>query len=207
VVPSDKVSRVAAGGRIVCAACLTFTLIGSASPAAPARELLRVKQAGSREAPAQATASIGNMNQVMRGILFPNANVIFDVQLEDPGAEKPSPKPGDARKTLSITAWGDALYPRWEIVSYAAVALEESALLLMRPERRCQNGRPVPVGQAEWTRYAAELAETARAVYAASQSKNRDAVISLTDRLNEACANCHSVYRRGPDVDRCLAKP
>ena len=27
----------------------------------------------------------GNLNQVMRGILFPSSNVLFDVQTQDPG--------------------------------------------------------------------------------------------------------------------------
>ncbi len=32
------------------------------------------------------TAPIGTMAQVMRGIFFPNANLIFDVQARDPEA-------------------------------------------------------------------------------------------------------------------------
>jgi hypothetical protein len=151
-------------------------------------------------------APLGNLNQVMRGILFPNANVIFNVQNEDPAVEKTPAARTDAAAGFSLTAWGDGLYPRWEVVKYAAVALEESASLLTKTERVCQNGRPVPTTQADWTRYSTELAEAAKAVYAASQAKNRDAVIELTDRLNEACANCHNAYRRGPDADRCVPK-
>lgn len=226
----------ASGYRMLGVAWLAFTLIGS-SPAVHAGEshpvgklhagtserdmdvtglkpitwpdgrLPQLKQAASSGTPTPATSPIGNLNQVMRAILFPNANLIFNVQLEDPGAEKPAAAQKDTGGSFSITAWGDSIYSRWEAVSYAAVALEESALLLMKSERRCQNGKPVPVAQADWTRFTAELAETARAVYTASQSKNRDVVIDLTDRLSEACASCHNVYRRGPDIDRCVPRP
>ena len=33
----------------------------------------------------------GSLNQVMRGILFPNSNILFDAQDKDPAA-KPDPK-------------------------------------------------------------------------------------------------------------------
>jgi hypothetical protein len=163
--------------------------------------------AGGQAAPAAqpgAAAPVGDVNQVMRAIFFPNSNVIFNVQVEDPGAERP-PQKNEAGK-FSITGWGDNLYTRWEVVSYAAVALEESASLLTRQNRRCQNGKLAPVGEAEWRKFTAELADTARTIYAASQAKDRDKVSELTERLNEACASCHRVYRRGPDVDRCVAK-
>lgn len=148
-------------------------------------------------------APIGNLNEVMRSILFPNANVIFNVQLEDPGEVKP-PAP-NAATGFSITQWGNGLYSNWEVVSYAAVALEESAYFLNKPGRLFQNGKPVPVARADWTKFTTELSDTAKAVYAASQAKNRDTVIELTDRLNDACQSCHGVYRRGNDVTRCVA--
>jgi hypothetical protein len=180
------------------AACLVVVGVAASS--------LILHAGQSSSAPVRPAAPLGNLNQVMRGVLFPNANVIFNVQNEDPAVEKKPAALPDPAAGFSLTAWGDGLYPRWEVVKYAAVALEESASLLTNAERVCQNGRPVPTTQADWTRYSTELADTAKAVYAASQAKNRDAVIELTDRLNEACANCHNAYRRGPDADRCLPK-
>ena len=41
--------------------------------------------------PGPSFPATGNMNQVMRGILFPSSNVLFDVQTRDPSAR---PKPG-----------------------------------------------------------------------------------------------------------------
>src|SRR4051794_16197016 len=61
----------------------------------------------------------GTLAQVMRGIYFPNANLIFDVQQNDPGAPKkaPSEAAGSATK-----AYGNA-YSGWEVVENAAIAL------------------------------------------------------------------------------------
>ena len=37
-------------------------------------------------AQAPAAQPVGTLAQVMRGILFPNSNLLFDVQTQDPGA-------------------------------------------------------------------------------------------------------------------------
>jgi mono/diheme cytochrome c family protein len=36
-------------------------------------------------------ASVANLAQLMRGVTFPNANIIFNTQLKDPAQEKPKP--------------------------------------------------------------------------------------------------------------------
>jgi hypothetical protein len=154
--------------------------------------------------PGTMASPIGTLNDVMRGILFPNSNLIFNVQVEDPGADRPTPK--DPGSTFSVTAWGDSLYPPWAIVSYAAVALAESSTLLMNPRRRCDNGKPVPTSRPDWLRYTKGLADTAEALHKASEARDRAAVIVLTERLSEACANCHSAYRRGSGPARCTAR-
>lgn len=200
-VQRQSVPRTARRYRMLRAAGLVFTLIGLSSLA------VRAGQAGPIATPTPASPPLANLNQMMRAILFPNANVIFNVQLEDPD-EKPAPAPAQKDTAgFSITSWGDRLYPRWDVVSYSALALEESAVLLNRTERLCQNGRPVPVTLADWTRFTKELADTAKAVYTASQAKNRDVVIELTGRLNDSCQSCHAVYRRGVGVDRCVPRP
>ena len=53
-------------------------------------------------APAAASAQIhGNLGQVMRGILFPNSNVIFAAQSNDPTKVKPASDPSTATDPLS----------------------------------------------------------------------------------------------------------
>ncbi|MBF8299891.1 MAG: Quinoprotein glucose dehydrogenase [Acidobacteria bacterium] len=138
----------------------------------------------------------GNMAQVMRGILFPSSNLIFNVQNQDPGEQKVGWSPGTT--SFSWVDWGAGIYSGWELVDYAAIALVDSAPLLLTPGRRCENGKPVPVERADWVRYTAELADAGRAAYRASQSRNREAVIELTNRIADACLQCHEAYRDKP---------
>jgi len=146
-------------------------------------------------AQAPSLPAFGNLAQVMRGILFPSSNLIFNVQSQDPGQKTgPGYEPG-ATGAFSWVDWGAGIYSRWEVVDYAAVALAESAPLLLTPGRRCENGKPVPVERADWVKYTAELVEAARAAYKASQSRNQDAVIEATNQVADACLNCHVVYR------------
>jgi mono/diheme cytochrome c family protein len=139
----------------------------------------------------------GNMAQVMRGILFPSSNLIFNVQNQDPGEQKVGWSPGGPT-AFSWVDWGAGIYSGWELVDYAAVALAESTPLLLTPGRRCENGKPVPVDRADWVQYVDELAEAGRAAYRASQSRNRDAVAEVTNQIADACLHCHEVYRDKP---------
>lgn len=138
----------------------------------------------------------GNLAQVMRGILFPSSNLIFNVQNQDPGAQKMGWQPGDT--PFGWADWGAGIYSGWELVDYAAIAIAESAPLMLTPGRRCENGRPVPVDRLDWIQYTNEMAEAGRAAYRASQSRDRDAVIEITNVLADACLRCHEVYRDKP---------
>jgi hypothetical protein len=42
----------------------------------------------------------GNLNQLMRGIMFPNSNIIFTVQTHDPAEKK---KAGDAANAMAVS--------------------------------------------------------------------------------------------------------
>ena len=139
----------------------------------------------------------GNMAQVMRGILFPSSNLLFNVQNLDPGEQKPGWSPGGPT-AFSWVDWGAGIYAGWELVDYAAIALAESSPLLLMPGRRCENGKPVPVQNADWIAYTARLAEAGQAAYRASQSRNRDAVIEVTNDIADACLQCHDAYRDKP---------
>jgi hypothetical protein len=138
----------------------------------------------------------GTLAQVMRGIYFPNANLIFDVQQNDPGAppkNKPAETGGSATKTYG------AAYSGWDVVENAAVALTDGVDLILAPGRSCQNGKPVPIRQADFQKFAADMRNAGLAVLAAAHTKNQEKVSDATNDLADACSNCHEVYRdKGP---------
>src|SRR5438067_2433195 len=57
-------------------------------------------------APEPSFPAIGNLSQVMRGILFPNANLIFNVQTHDPSEKKPGSENANAPDTFNWITWG-----------------------------------------------------------------------------------------------------
>ena len=79
------------------------------------------------------TAPIGTMAQVMRGLYFPNANLIFDVQARDPEA------PVEAGEGDSTTARFSSIYTGWQVVENAALVLAEGASLINKPGRPCES--------------------------------------------------------------------
>ena len=137
----------------------------------------------------------GNLNQAMRGILFPSSNLIFTVQTHDPAAPAPKRPANQSNEAFSTFEWGQGIYKGWEIVDYAAIAIAESAPLLLEPGRRCENGRPVPVTDPDWIKFTVELAETGRAAYKAAQTRNQEVVSDYTEQIANACLHCHQVYR------------
>jgi len=118
---------------------------------------------------------IGNLKQVMRSVPFPNSNVIFDVQTK---------KPAD-----------DAA---WKAVENSAMAIAETANLITLPGRLREDGKPVPVGNADWIKFSNALIPAAQACLKAAQAKNADAVGDCTNDLSDSCSNCHDVYRDKP---------
>jgi cytochrome c553 len=145
-------------------------------------------------APAAFSAT-GNLNQLMRGIMFPNSNIIFTVQTHDPAEKKTAGDAANANGGFNWTMWGSDLYSGWEIVDYAAIALAESAPLMLTPGRRCENGKPVPVNDPDWIRFSKEMAEVGRAAYRASQSRNQEKVSDISNDVSDACLHCHQVFR------------
>ena len=145
----------------------------------------------------------------MRAIAFPNANIIFNVQLKDPGAEKKKPP---AAAPFDYVEWGTTIYPGWLAIDQAAIAMTETAPLFLTPGRRCQNGRPVPVDRADWKQYVSELVDVGKLAHRASLARNFDAFNDISEKLTEACANCHKVYRdkggtEGSGATRCQTAP
>jgi hypothetical protein len=145
----------------------------------------------------------------MRAIAFPNSNIIFNAQLKDPGAQTKK-QPGSA--PFDYIEWGATVYPGWLAIDQAAVAITETAPLLLTPGRRCQNGKPVPVDRADWKRYVAELVEAGRLARTTAKARNYEAFVDVSEKLNDACANCHKVYRdkggtEGSGATRCQPAP
>jgi mono/diheme cytochrome c family protein len=147
----------------------------------------------------------GNLAELMRAIAFPNSNIIFNVQVKDPGAQA---KKELAASPFDYIAWGATVYPGWLAVDQAAIALTETASLLLTPGRKCQNGRPVPIDRADWQQYVGALADVGRLAHRASQERKYEAFGDVAEKLNDACANCHKVYRdkggtEGSGAGRC----
>jgi hypothetical protein len=148
----------------------------------------------------------GNLAELMRGIMFPNSNIIFNVQYYDPAEAKPGYEPGT--KPFSWLEWGATIYTGWEVVEYAAIALGEAPDLILKPGRLCTNGKPVPVEREDFRKAAQGLRDVSSAVLKAVREKNQEKVADLTNQLADACVACHVTYRNTPPGGplRCVAR-
>lgn len=167
---------------------LTASVASAQTPAA--------KPAAAPKAPAAAAKTsgyppVGSLNQLMRGVLFPNANILFDAQSNDPGAPstKKNAESGGASATFAN------VYKGWEVVEGAAAALGNISNELLRPGRKCENGLPVPINRPEYRKGAEQLAAAGKMAMAAAAAKSQDKVVEVTDAVAEACATCHTVFR------------
>jgi cytochrome c553 len=135
----------------------------------------------------------GTLAQIMRGIYFPNSNLIFDVQQNDPSAPKKKTESGSSTDT-----YGSA-YSEWEKVENAAIVLGAAVDLILTPGRTCQNGKPVPVNQADFRKFARDMRAASAVALQAARAKSQEKVSDATSNIAEACSNCHEVYRdKGP---------
>src|SRR4029079_5205287 len=80
----------------------------------------------------------GDLRQVMRGILFPNSNVVFFAQSNDPATV-----PKDADGTTSVNPLA-SVYGGWDAIENSSIALAEAANLLTIPGRTCAHGEHGP---------------------------------------------------------------
>jgi mono/diheme cytochrome c family protein len=133
----------------------------------------------------------GNLAELMRGIAFPNANIIFNLQIKNPTGQPPI----EVAMPFDYAQWGSTIYPGWLAVDQATIALTETAALLLTPERLCQNGKRAPVEQADWIQAVADMVEVSQEAHQASRARNFDAFVDISEKLNEACDSCHRVYR------------
>jgi hypothetical protein len=159
-------------------------------------------------APARRAASAGtqtfqphvmaNLLQLMRGTLFPESNVIFAAQDQNPSTVPPAKDPALATDPLASS------YGQWQAVENAALAIGETANLLIIPGRKCSSGIDVPLKNPDWAKFVQGLRDAALTAYKAAQSKDQDKITDASGTLSEACSNCHDKYREKKDLaDRC----
>jgi hypothetical protein len=153
------------------------------------------------KAPAAPVSEVhANLAQLMRAVMFPNSNVIFYVQSNDPTKVKQDKDPASATDVLAST------YGGWGAVENSSLALVEAANLLTIPGRKCSNGKDVPVNNADWGKFVQQLRDAGMTAYKAAQSKNQDNIVAATDPLTNACGGCHEKYRDKPggNENRCM---
>ena len=168
-------------------AALCVEIVAAQAPAARGRGAVAAPQAH------------GNLLQVMRAILFPNSNVIFSAQTQDPASVKK-----DADGTSSVNPLA-GMYGGWQAIENSGLAIAEAANLLTIAGRVCSNGKPAPVQNADWQQFVRGLRDAGMAAYKAGQSKNMDTVIDAADTVTTACMNCHDVYREKTPAQGGLA--
>ena len=160
--------------------------------------------AGGKTAKASSAAALkpevaADLRQLMRGILFPNSNVIFFAQEDDPAKVPLAKDPSLSPNPLAST------YGGWTAVEDSAKALSEAANLLILPGRKCANGLPVPINNPDWPKFVQGLREAGMKAYKAAQSKDMDKILDAADTMTTACSNCHEKYREKTNLaDRCM---
>lgn len=136
--------------------------------------------------------------QLMRGIMFPNSNLVFAAQGKDPATAPPAKNPSSAINPLEGT------YGKWEAVENSSLAMVEAADLLTVSGRVCSNGRPVPTTNSDWPGLVQGLRAAGMKSYRAAQAKDQDKITDAADALTAACGNCHTKYRDKARLeDRC----
>jgi hypothetical protein len=109
------------------------------------------------------TKAVGSVKDIMVAMTIPTSDDVFKA-----ASEPPADGAG------------------WERVQHQALALAESANLLMMGERS-QN-------RAEWNALARAQLDAAVVAMTAAQRKDADALSNASDALYETCDNCHKQF-------------
>jgi hypothetical protein len=151
------------------------------------------------QSPAQGAAAPtpSNLAQLMRGTLYPEANVVFAAQDVNPEEVPHAKDPAMATDPLA------SQYGKWQAVENNALAIAEVASLLALPGRKCANGLDVPVQNPDWAKFVQELRDAGMTAYVAAQTKNQDKMTDAADVMTKACLHCHVKYREKKSADRC----
>jgi hypothetical protein len=141
-----------------------------------------------------------DLNQLMRGVLYPAANVVFSAQADDPGDVKIVPGHDPSMSTDPLTS----TFGGWVAVENAALALAESANLLTIPARKCSNGAPVPTTDPEWAKFVQDVRDASMKAYKAAQAKDQEKMLDVAETLSATCSGCHRKWRdRRAPGNRC----
>ncbi len=176
------------------------TVLTLALMSAACRLSLLAQSAPSAPSPKADQRVHADLNQLMRGILYPAANVVFSSQADDPGDAKPLPGHDPSMSTDPLTS----TFGGWLAVENAALALAESANLLTIPGRTCANGVPVPTNDPAWGTFVQGLRTASLQAFKAAQAKDQEKIIADSETLSGACAGCHRKWRdRRMPTDRC----
>jgi hypothetical protein len=152
---------------------------------------------------ASSTASAANNHpavlvQLMRGIMFPNSNIVFSAEGKNPDDVPPAKHASSAANPL------EGPYGKWEAVENSSLVIVEAANLLAVPGRLCSNGKPVPTTNADWPKLVQGLRDAGMQSYQDAQTKNQDKMGDAAELMTKACANCHVKYRDTEKLeDRC----
>ena len=122
------------------------------------------------------TVPVASVRQIMKGIVAPNATVVFN----------------SVSTTVSIRGTEEK-FPRsdaeWEEVGNSAAALIESGNLLLMGSRAVDKG--------EWVKMSQAMIESGKAALKATQDKNAEGVLAAGEQVNMSCDGCHRRYQRG----------
>jgi hypothetical protein len=122
-----------------------------------------------------AVTPIATVKQIMKGIVGPAAQRVFDSvgsTVTKNGTEVKAPRTDE----------------EWEAVGNDAAALIESGNLIL------MSGRAVDKG--DWVKMSQAMIEAGKAVMKATKDKNPDRVLETGGDLYESCDNCHRKYQR-----------
>lgn len=126
------------------------------------------------KAQASPIKAVATLEQVMHGMVIPNADVVWKASgwvYTASGVEERKPKNED----------------EWIAVEASATTLTEAGNLLMM-EGRAKDG-------AKWIEYSTALREAGAAVHKAAVAKDVEGVFTQGGVLFEACQGCHFAYR------------
>jgi hypothetical protein len=113
-----------------------------------------------------------DMKTFMEHVLTPAAKVVWSVNgvvIDEKGEHDLSPKTDDD----------------WEQIVSGAATLAEATNALMIPQR---------VLDADWSKYAKQLADAADKAYQAAEAHDLKTISDVSDRLDGICAACHRHY-------------
>src|SRR5262245_25623736 len=138
--------------------------------AAPALWLAATAQTS---APAAKPEVHADLNQLMQSIVYNAANVLFSTQTEDPAVLERPPVRDPATATDPLVS----VFGGWQAIENSALALAESANLLLVPGRVCSNDAPAPITDPDWSKFVQELRDVGLTDYAAAQAQDRDRML------------------------------